>query len=61
MKIKITVETFVETDDYDDVKTPMEALNLIAEAMEGLADWPDAIIKNEDGQIMEMQGGFRKD
>ena len=51
MKIKIIVESIVDTDDYSDVKTPSDALSLIVDAIDNLADWPkETIVKNEFGE-----------
>jgi hypothetical protein len=41
MKIKVIIETIVDTDEYSDVKNQSQAKKLIKEAIDGLADWPD--------------------
>lgn len=45
MKIKVTIEVEVDTEKYEDVKTPREAAKLIYACIDGEADWPYAQIK----------------
>lgn len=51
MKRTVTITLTIDTDDYDDVATDLEAVDLVAAMIEGSADWPD------DGHDIRIECG----